>query len=55
MRLAIGLGLLAIGAVGAGVTFVLNSSTPMQLGPIPFFAGCFVALVGLIVTITAIG
>jgi hypothetical protein len=54
MRLAIGLILLALGIAGAVIAFVLNSSTPMQLGPIPFFGGCFVALVGLIVVITAL-
>lgn len=53
MRLAIGLGLLFLGAAGAGVTFILNGSTPIQLGPVPFFAGCIVALIGLIITLIA--
>lgn len=53
MRLTVGIVLLALGIAGAVGTFVLNSSTPMQLGPIPFFVSAFVCLVGLIVTIYA--
>lgn len=52
--LAIGIAMLLIGAAGAVVTFVLNAATPLQLGPIPFFTGLLVALVGLIATIVAI-
>ena len=41
-----------IGLSVAGVTFVFNSSTPIQLGPVPFFGGaglaafCLIALIG---------
>ena len=52
--LLIGVAMLLIGAATAIVTFVFNSSTPLQLGPIPFFAGCMAALVGLIVTIVGV-
>ena len=40
-----------IGLAGAVVTFIFNSQTPMQLGPVPFFGGaglfviCTVALI----------
>lgn len=51
MRIAIGLGLLAVGLGGAFATFAMNQ-TPMQLGPVTFFVGCFLALVGLIVALT---
>ena len=40
-----------IGVVVAVLTFVFNSSTPLQLGPVPFFGGsllAFVCFVGLI-------
>jgi hypothetical protein len=52
--LIIGIALLLIGAATAFVTFVFNSSTPLQLGPIPFFAGCAAALIGLIVTVVGV-
>lgn len=52
--LIIGIALLFFGFAGAGVTFIFNSSTPMQLGPVPFFGSCFVALIGLIVTIIGV-
>lgn len=52
--LLIGVAMLLIGSAAAFVTFVLNSSTPMQLGPVPFFTGCAIALVGIIVTIVAV-
>lgn len=54
MRIAVGVFLLLVGAIGAIVTFIFNSQTPMQLGPVPFFAGCAVALVGLIIFIGAL-
>ena len=37
-----------IGSLIAGVTFVFNSSTPLQLGPIPFFGGAILAVVCLV-------
>ena len=37
-----------IGMVVAVITFVLNSSSPLQLGPIPFFGGAALAAVCLI-------
>lgn len=54
MKIAIGLILLIAGVAGAFVTFVLNSQTPLQLGPVPFFAGCGAALVGLILFISGL-
>ena len=47
---------MVLGALGAAVTFFFNSSTPLQLGPVPFFAGiafggvCLVALIARIST-----
>lgn len=52
--LASGISMLLIGAAVAVIAFILNASTPVQLGPVPFFTGCLVALVGLIATIVAI-
>lgn len=55
MNWLLAIGMLA-GLVIAGVTFVFNSSTPMQLDPIPFFGGaaifviCFIAFIARIVT-----
>ena len=43
---------LVIGIALAGATFVFNSSTPFQPGPVPFFIGaamaafCLIALIG---------
>lgn len=54
MRVIVGLVLCILGIAGAGTTFMLNSSTPMQLGPIPFFVSCFVGLVGLIIVLIAV-
>jgi hypothetical protein len=53
MKIAFGLALIVLGALAAGLTFVVNSGGG-ALGPIPFFGGCFVALVGLIVTVVAL-
>lgn len=41
------LALCLVGCAIAVITFVMNSQTPMQLGPIPFFFGCGLALIGL--------
>ena len=54
MKLWIGLGMLIVGVLGAGITFVMNSSFPEGPGPVPFFAGCSVALVGLILFVSAL-
>ena len=40
-----------LGAAGAFVVFVLNGSTPIQLGPIPFFGCAALFVVSLIVVI----
>jgi hypothetical protein len=45
----IGAALMIVGVGISGLTFMLNSSTPMQLGPVPFFAGVAVFFVGLLV------
>ena len=47
---------LIIGMVVAVITFVLNSSTPLQLGPVPFFGGAGLAavcIIGLIARFSA--
>lgn len=54
MKLAIGCGLLVLGAAGAFVIGVFNSSTPLQLGPIPFFGCAMLALIGLILAVSAL-
>ena len=54
MKLWIGLAMLIVGIGGAGITMICNSQTPIQLGPVPFFAGCGVALVGLILFVGAL-
>ena len=53
MRAIIGVTLLILGMIGAGIIFVFNGSTPLQIGPIPFFACVFIAVIGLIITIVA--
>jgi hypothetical protein len=50
----IGLVMLVLGLAGAGFTFAANSSTPLQLGPVPFFCGAFLALVGLILLLVGL-
>lgn len=49
MHHLIGAALLLLGAGAAAFTFIMNSQTPLQLGPFPFFGGCAVAFVGLLV------
>ena len=43
-----------VGVALAGAAFVFNSSTPLQVGPIPFFVGVAMAVVGLIALIAKI-
>lgn len=54
MKIAIGLVLLIVGVGSAGAAFIFNSQTPLQLGPVPFFGGAIVALIGLIFLISGL-
>lgn len=54
MKFWIGLGMLIVGALAAAVVFICNGSTPFQLGPIPFFGSAAVALVGLVLFLSAL-
>lgn len=54
MKLWIGLAMLIVGIVAAIVVFICNGSTPIQLGPIPFFGSLAVALVGLVLFLSAL-
>lgn len=37
-----------LGMAAGSFVFVLNSQTPVQLGPIPFFGSCAMVIVGLV-------
>jgi hypothetical protein len=45
----IGAGLMIVGAGAAAIVFTLNSQTPIQLGPVPFFGSCALIFVGILV------
>ena len=42
----IGLALALLGVLAGAIVFVFNSQTPLQLGPIPFFASCGLFVAG---------
>ena len=54
MKLAIGGLLFVLGAASCVVGVALNSSTPIQVGPIPVIGGAAMALVGLVMFISAL-
>lgn len=54
MKLWIGLAMFIVGCVAAGVVFIFNGSTPLQLGPVPFFGSAAVALVGVVLFLSAL-
>ena len=54
MKFWIGFFLFIVGSVVCGLGFMLNSSTPMQVGPVPVLGGFAVAVIGLIMWISAL-
>jgi hypothetical protein len=51
MKLAIGLILFVFGAFVCVCGFVMNSDTPMQVGPVPVIGGAILALAGFIMLV----
>jgi hypothetical protein len=54
MKLSIGIALFILGTLSCGIGYVLNGSTPIQVGPIPTIGGAALAIIGLMLFLSAI-
>ena len=54
MKITIGAVFFVIGTLSAVVGFAFNSSTPVQVGPIPTIGGAALALIGLVLFLSAL-
>ena len=53
MKFWIGFFLFIVGSVVSALGFMLNSNTPIQVGPVPVLGGAAVALIGLIMWVSS--